>query len=182
MDKKIDKPKLLLHSCCAPCSTTVIEKLVPDFDITVLYYNPNIYPKEEYILRKNEQKKLLNILNINLIEDEYEPEEYCKNMKSFENQKEGEHRCYECYKLRLTRTFEKAKALNYKFFTTTLSVSPQKNAKWINEIGLKLENEHCKFLVRDFKKQDGYKHSIELSKKYDLYRQNYCGCKNSIRE
>jgi len=174
------KPTLLLHSCCAPCSSSVIERLKNDYDITVFYYNPNIYPKEEYAKRKNEQIRLLKQLEINLIEGKYEPEKYFDCIKGFENQKEGEPRCYECYKLRLNETFKKAKELNFDFFTTTLSVSPMKNARWINEIGIAIQNEKCKFLVEDFKKKDGYKRSIELSKEFDLYRQNYCGCEASL--
>lgn len=175
------KPTLLLHSCCAPCSSSVIERLSNNYDITVFYYNPNIYPAEEYEKRKNEQVRLLKQLNIPLIEGKYEPEKYFACIKGFENQGEGEPRCYQCYKLRITETFNKAKELGFDYFTTTLSVSPMKNAKWINEIGLALQTEKCKCLVEDFKKKDGYKRSIELSKKYDLYRQNYCGCEASLR-
>lgn len=174
-----NKSTLLLHSCCAPCSSSVIERLCKNFEITVFYYNPNIYPKDEYIKRKDEQFRLLKQLNIKFIEGKYEPEKYLKCLQNFKNQKEGETRCYQCYKLRLSETFKKAQELNFDFFTTTLSVSPMKKANWINEIGLKLQNKSCKFLAEDFKKKDGFKRSVELSKIYNLYRQIYCGCQMS---
>jgi len=174
------KNSLLLHSCCAPCSSAVIERLLFDYQITVFYYNPNIFPEEEYVLRKKNQQKLLDILQIPFIEGDYEPILYEECMKDFKNQKEGSIRCYNCYKLRLQKTFETAKNLCFENFTTTLSISPQKNAVWVNEIGISLQDNNCKFLLADFKKKDGYKRSIELSKKYDLYRQTYCGCKISF--
>ncbi|MDD2227040.1 MAG: epoxyqueuosine reductase QueH [Clostridia bacterium] len=177
--KTSSKNSLLLHSCCAPCSSAVIERLLPDYQITIFYYNPNIFPEEEYLLRKKNQQKLLDILQIPFIEGNYEPTLYEEYMKDFKNQKEGSVRCYNCYKLRLEKTFETAKKLSFENFTTTLSISPRKNAIWINEIGTSLQDNDCKFLVADFKKKDGYKRSIELSKKYDLYRQTYCGCKTS---
>ena len=174
-----NKSTLLLHSCCAPCSSSVIERLCKNFEITVFYYNPNIYPKDEYIKRKDEQFRLLKQLNIKFIEGKYEPEKYLKCLQDFQNQKEGETRCYQCYKLRLSETFKKAQELNFDFFTTTLSVSPMKKANWINEIGLELQNKSCKFLAEDFKKKNGFKRSVELSKIYNLYRQTYCGCQMS---
>ena len=176
------KKKLLLHSCCGPCSTAVIERLAPEYDLTVFYYNPNIFPREEYEKRLSEQKRLLEILNIPFIEGKFLPEEYFECIRGYEMQNEGEERCYKCYQLRLRKTFEFAKENNFEIFTTTLSVSPRKNAKWINEIGEKLQNEKLKFLVADFKKKDGYKRSIELSKQYNLYRQHYCGCAKSMPE
>lgn len=171
---------LLLHSCCAPCSSAVIERLLPEYDVSVFYYNPNIYPESEYVLRKNQQKKLLKILNIPFIEGDYEPDVYENYMLGFEGYKEGSKRCYFCYELRLKKTFEIAKKLGFKNFATTLSISPLKNAIWINEIGVSLQDKTCAFLQADFKKKDGFKRSIELSKTYNLYRQNYCGCKISF--
>ena len=159
--------KLLLHSCCGPCSTAVIERLKDYFDITVLYYNPNIEPYEEYLKRKKEQIRLLSELNIKHMDIDYL------------NEKEPENgaRCHICYRLRLEKTAKLAKENNFDYFATTLTVSPYKNAKVINEIGLNLQNKYnIKYLQSDFKKEDGYKRSIELSKKYELYRQDYCGC------
>lgn len=172
-----DHNKLLLHSCCGPCSSSVIERLRDYFDITVIYYNPNIEPKEEYEKRKSEQLRLLNELGIKFMDIDYLNNEYHKKIKGYENEPENGLRCPLCFELRLDKTASKAKENNFDFFGTTLTVSPHKNSKIINEIGLKLE-ERCgvKFLLSDFKKEDGYKRSIELSKKYDLYRQDYCGC------
>lgn len=175
------KPTLLLHSCCAPCSSSVLERLTTDFDVTVLYYNPNIYPESEYLKRLEDQKKFLKQIGINLIEAPYNPDEYEKAIKNFENLGEKTMRCYQCYKLRLEKTAEIAKKHNFDFFTTTLSVSPHKNSDWINEIGEKLSNSNKpKFLVSNFKKQNGYLRSLQLSKNYGFYRQNYCGCKMSF--
>lgn len=175
-----NKPKLLLHSCCGPCSTSVIERLVENYDITVFYFNPNIFPYEEYLKRLNEQKRLLKILNIPFIEGEYNQEIFNNALIGCENQKEGELRCFKCYELRLKHTFEKALELNFDYYTTTLTVSPRKNAVWVNHIGSNMQSDKLKFLSADFKKKDGYKRSIELSKFYNLYRQHYCGCKNSL--
>lgn len=175
-----NKPKLLLHSCCGPCSTSVIERLVENYDITVFYFNPNIFPYEEYLKRLNEQKRLLKILNIPFIEGEYNQEIFNNALIGCENQKEGELRCFKCYELRLKHTFEKALELNFDYYTTTLTVSPRKNAVWVNHIGSNMQSDKLKFLSADFKKKDGYKRSIELSKVYNLYRQHYCGCKNSL--
>ena len=185
-----NKKKLLLHSCCAPCSSHVITYLKDYFDITIYYYNPNIEPKEEYEKRKKEQIKLINILKdegykIDYIDCQYENEEFLKSSIGLEKELEGGARCFKCFYLRLLKTAKKAKELNYDFFGTTLTVSPHKNANKINEIGLSLEKEYnIKFLISDFKKEDGYKKSIMLSKKYNLYRQNYCGCHfaNNIEE
>lgn len=172
--------KLLLHSCCAPCSSAVIEKLRNEFDITVFYYNPNIYPKDEFERRLEEQKKFLNQIKIPYIECEYNPKEYEKIITDYKDLGEGSQRCYHCYVLRLLKTCLYAKENGFDIFCTTLSVSPHKNAKWINEIGLNLQEEFdMAFLVADFKKNDGYKRSLELSKVYDFYRQNYCGCAKS---
>ncbi|MDD4188425.1 MAG: epoxyqueuosine reductase QueH [Bacilli bacterium] len=169
--------KLLLHSCCAPCGASVIEKLKPDFSLTVLFYNPNIEPFAEYTKRKDEQIKLLKKLNINYLEIDYLNDEFKNKVKGFEKEKEGGKRCELCYKLRLEKTAKLAKINNFDYFTTTLTVSPYKNSKIINEIGKSLEAKYqIKYLISDFKKEDGYKKSIELSKRYNLYRQNYCGC------
>ena len=180
--EKIDKPKkLLLHSCCAPCSSYVLSLLTKYFDITIYYYNPNITIKEEFEKRLKEQIRLINEINkenkIDLIEGKYDKEAWEKEVKGLENEKEGGFRCFKCYNLRLRETAKLAKKLNYDYFTTTLSISPYKNAAKLNEIGEELEKEFdIKYLYADFKKKDGYKKSIELSHKYNLYRQNYCGC------
>lgn len=172
-----DHNKLLLHSCCGPCSSSVIERLRDYFDITVIYYNPNIEPKEEYEKRKSEQLRLLNELGIKFMDIDYLNNEYHKKIKGYENEPENGLRCPLCFELRLDKTASKAKENNFDYFGTTLTVSPHKNSKIINEIGLKLEEKYgVKFLLSDFKKEDGYKRSIELSRKYDLYRQDYCGC------
>ena len=172
-----DHNKLLLHSCCGPCSSSVIERLRDYFDITVIYYNPNIEPKKEYEKRKSEQLRLLNELGIKFMDIDYLNNEYHEKVKGYENEPENGLRCPLCFELRLDKTASKAKENNFDYFGTTLTVSPHKNSKIINEIGLKLEEKYgVKFLLSDFKKEDGYKRSIELSKKYDLYRQDYCGC------
>lgn len=179
---KNNKKELLLHSCCAPCSSHVITYLKDYFNITILYYNPNIEPIEEYNKRKKEQIKLINILNkennnINILDCDYENEEFIKISKNLEHEKEGGARCNKCFYLRIYKTASMAKELHYDYFGTTLTVSPYKNSQIINEIGLKIEKDlNINYLVSDFKKEEGYKRSIELSKKYNLYRQHYCGC------
>ena len=174
------RPKLLLHSCCGPCSTTVITMLKEYFDITVFYYNPNIEPREEYEKRKSEQIRLIKELDsefVKFLESDYANEEFRSVTKGLEEEKEGGARCSVCFKLRLEKTALKAKELDYEYFGTTLTVSPYKNSYIINEIGAMLEkNFGVKYLYSDFKKNDGYKKSIDLSHKYNLYRQNYCGC------
>lgn len=182
-----EKKRILLHSCCAPCSSHVISFLSNYFDITVLYYNPNISPIEEYTKRKKEQIKLINEIqtknNVNYLDCDYDNDKYQKAIKGYENCKERGPRCNICFNLRLEETARKAKALNYDYFCTTLTVSPYKNAKLINEIGLKNSKKYqIKWLYSDFKKDNGYKHSIELSKQYNLYRQDYCGCIYSKKE
>lgn len=170
------RPKLLLHSCCGPCSSSVLELLTKYFEVTLLYYNPNIYPEEEYIKRLGEQKKLLEKLNIKLISGDYNYELYKDKVKGLEDEKEGGLRCDKCIEMRMEKACLMAKEMGFEYFTTTLSVSPHKNSKMINKIGFMLEEKYnVKYLYSDFKKQDGFKRSIELSKKYDLYRQNYCG-------
>lgn len=190
-DFKGDKT-LLLHSCCGPCSTAVIDRLKNHFDITVFYYNPCLYPQEEYEKRKNEQIKFINRINeeeqrnIKILVPEFNPDNYynaIKQINNFENLPEGGARCYVCYFERLNETQKYAKQGGFDYFGTTLSVSPHKNADWLNEIGLKLASEsNVDFLVADFKKKDGYVTSLSLSKKYELYRQNYCGCVYSLNE
>ncbi len=185
---KLDyKPRILLHSCCGPCSSYVITFLSKYFIIDVLYYNPNIFPEEEYIKRKNEQIKLINELKkdceLGIIDCDYEPDKYNNYIKGLEQEKEGGNRCIKCFRLRLEKTAKVAKENNYDYFTTTLSVSPYKNSKILNDIGFELQDIHnIKWLPSDFKKEDGYKKSIELSKKYNLYRQHYCGCQYSLKD
>jgi len=186
--KSLDStPRLLLHACCGPCSSYCIEYLSNYFEITILYYNPNIYPETEYSRRLNEliefipKRKYKN--NVTVIEDNYNPKEYYDSVKGLELLGEKSKRCYECYKLRLDRAAKYAKEHNYDYFTTTLSISPYKVSDWINEIGEKLEKEYnIKYLYSDFKKNNGYKRSQELSREYNMYRQDYCGCSFSLKE
>ena len=183
----MDKKTLLLHVCCAPCSSSVIEGLRDDFDITLYFYNPNITSREEYFLRLNELKSLVLEMpaakGLTIIEGEYNPNEFFSLSKGLENEKEGGQRCVLCYEERLLSTAELAEKLGFDLFTTTLSVSPYKNAKKLNEIGRKLAKDRkTEYLVSDFKKKDGYKRSIELSRKYGLYRQDYCGCVYSKKQ
>ena len=174
-------PRLLLHSCCAPCSSYVLEYLSNYFEITVFYYNPNIYPETEYTKRILEQQKLIDDMNfkypVSFVAGEYEKEKFYEMARGLEEVKEGGSRCMKCYELRLRETAEIAKAGEYDYFTTTLSISPLKNAAKLNEIGLRLAQEYgIPYLVSDFKKKGGYLKSIELSAEYQLYRQDYCGC------
>ena len=180
-------PKLLLHACCGPCSSYVLEYLSKYFEITILYYNPNIYPEEEYYRRLNELKKFvpkINYINkVDVIEARYEPREYYDSVKGLELLGEKSERCYKCYNLRMEEAAKYAKENNYDYFTTTLSISPYKVSSWINEIGELLENKYdVKYLYSDFKKKNGYKRSQELSKEYGMYRQDYCGCSFSKKE
>lgn len=183
------KKKILLHSCCAPCSTAVIERLKDDYDITIYYYNPNIYPEEEYLKRKNEEIRYIGILhetqpetNVDFLDCDYECDKYYAAVKGYENEREGGARCAICFRLRLESTAKKALELGYDLFGTTLTVSPHKNAELINAIGLALEKEYnISFLVSDFKKKDGYKRSVQLSKENGIYRQNYCGCEFALK-
>jgi hypothetical protein len=174
------KPKLLLHVCCAPCSSYVLTYLCDYFDITILYYNPNISPYEEYEKRLNEAKRLikeLNKENIHIMECDYENEEFENIAKGLEDAPEGGIRCRKCYKLRIEKAAKYAKENDFDYFTTTLTISPLKNSQVLNQIGKELEEKYnIKYLYSDFKKKEGYKTSIILSKKYNLYRQNYCGC------
>lgn len=176
-ENKGKKPTLLLHSCCGPCSTAVITRLINYFDITIYYYNPNIEPFNEYLKRKEEQLKVIRELGVKYINCDYENDIYRKAVKGLEDLPEGSKRCFLCFKLRLLKTALKAKEENFEYFGTTLTVSPHKNSEVINLIGKDLEeNIKVKYLYSDFKKKEGYKISIELSKKFNLYRQNYCGC------
>ncbi len=177
------KPNLLLHSCCAPCSSYVIEYLREYFNITIYYYNPNISPKEEYEKRKHEQIRFIkNFDDVKFIDCDYDNDIYEESIKGLENEPEKGKRCNICFQLRLEKTGQIAKEHNFDYFGTTLTVSPYKNASVINDIGRSVQQKYgIKFLFADFKKGDGYKRSIELSKKYDLYRQNYCGCIYSKR-
>lgn len=183
--KEADRlPKLLIHSCCAPCSSYVLEYLNPYFKITVLYYNPNISPVEEYEKRKAEQIRLINEGDwknpIEIMDCDYEGDKYTAAVKGFENEPEGGARCRVCFGLRLDEAARLARANDFDYFVTTLSISPLKDARLLNEIGNKLGEKYgIKYLPSDFKKREGYKRSIELSRRYNLYRQNFCGCKYS---
>jgi predicted adenine nucleotide alpha hydrolase (AANH) superfamily ATPase len=180
---------LFLHSCCAPCSSYCLEYLRRFFRITVFYYNPNISMEEEYRRRVAEQKRLIGVYNelaqtnletgfpVEIVEGDYEPEKFFEMAKGLESCPEGGERCFACYELRLRKTAQLALAGRYDYFTTTLTISPLKNAAKLNEIGESLANEYgVAWLPSDFKKKNGYKRSIELSREYDLYRQDYCGC------
>ncbi|WP_294065066.1 epoxyqueuosine reductase QueH [uncultured Fusobacterium sp.] len=174
------KPKLLLHSCCAPCSSAILEFLQNYFDVTVYFYNPNITFEEEYYKRLNEQREYHEKrgYSIRVIEGNYNPkEDFFKQVKGLEDRKEGGERCFKCYTLRMEATAQKAKELGFDYFSTVLSISPLKNAQWINEIGEKLSEKYgIKFLNGDFKKKNRYLRSTEISREYELYRQDYCGC------
>ena len=183
------RPKLLLHSCCGPCSTYVIDFLIPYFDITVFFYNPNIEPKSEYIKRKKEQIRFINEYNnshLDFLDCDYDNEVFLEKTKGFEKYPEGGARCGICYRLRLEKTAIMALSKEYDYFATTLTVSPYKNALLINEIGYNLEHIYkIKYLPGDFKKKEGYKKSIQMSHEYNLYRQDYCGChyaNNNLRD
>ena len=188
LDKIIEKnereditPSLLLHSCCAPCSSYVIEYLSNYYNITVLYYNPNISDRDEYEKRKAEQIRLINSLEtknkVSFLDCEYDSNEFFSITKGYERCKEGGERCFRCYRLRLEKTAVLAKGNGFDYFCTTLTISPLKNAQKINEIAKELEEKYSvPWLPSDFKKRNGYKRSIELSRQFNLYRQNYCGC------
>ena len=177
-------PRLLLHSCCAPCSSYCLEYLCTSFFITVFYYNPNIYASEEYRHRVEEQKRLIAAYNaeergypISIIEGDYQPELFGQIARGYEDCPEGGERCFRCFDLRLRETAKQAAAGGYDYFGTTLTISPLKNALKINEIGQALSTEYdIPWLPSDFKKRNGYKRSVELSAQYELYRQDYCGC------
>ncbi len=179
-----NRPSLLLHACCAPCSSYVLEYLSRYFDITLYFYNPNISPKEENDFRYSELIRLTKDMELSdavkVIEGAYEPEEFYKLSRGFEDLPEGGARCKKCYALRLDKAARLASEKGFDFYTTTLSISPYKNADWLNEIGQeKGELYGVRYLISDFKKKNGYKRSCELSAEYGLYRQNYCGCEFS---
>lgn len=176
-------PSLLLHSCCAPCSSHCLSVLVPLAKVTVLYFNPNIFPVEEYEKRKSEQLRFIKEAypQVKVCDCDYDHALFIAAVKGLEGEKEGGARCTECFRLRLTAAARAAKTLGCDMFATTLTVSPHKNAPLINEIGMEIQaREGVEFLPSDFKKKEGYKHSILLSRRYSLYRQNYCGCEFSL--
>lgn len=180
-------PTLLLHSCCAPCSSYVLNYLSKHFKITVLYYNPNISPKEEYEKRKQEQIRLIQEMpfenKVDIMDCDYDNDQFETLVKGLEEEREGGSRCFRCYRLRLEKTALLASQNHYDYFGTTLTVSPYKNSQKLNEIGYDLEQiYHIPYLYSDFKKKEGYKKSIEFSKIYHLYRQNYCGCVYSKKQ
>lgn len=187
-NQKEDKvPTLLLHGCCAPCSSAVLERIAEYFKITMFYYNPNITDKEEYDKRVVELQKLISKLDvknpISFLEGEYKPKDFFDTVRGLENLGEGSERCFRCYRLRLEESASKARELGFDYFTTTLSISPYKNSKVLNEIGYSLEEKYgVSYLCADFKKKNGYHRSIELSNIYGLYRQDYCGCIYSKKE
>lgn len=174
-------PRLLLHVCCAPCSSYCLEYLTEYFDVTVYYYNPNITKREEYEYRLREEERYISVRDfthpVTMIESEYEPRDFFERVRGLEQEPEGGKRCEQCFRLRLEATAKKAKALGFDCFTTTLTISPLKNAALLNAIGFEMGEKYgVAWLPGDFKKREGYKRSIELSKEYNLYRQNYCGC------
>lgn len=178
---KSNPPRLFLHSCCAPCSSYTLEYLSNYFDITVYYFNPNISPKEEFDKRFAEQKRLIDSLPaknpIKLVLGEYDYNDFLQIARGLENVAEGGERCFRCYRLRLESTARIAKEQGFDYFCTTLSISPLKNSQKINQIGYEVAQKYgIKWLPSDFKKREGYKRSIELSKEYNLYRQSFCGC------
>lgn len=180
-----ETPRLLLHVCCAPCSSYVLEYLTKYFEIDLFYYNPNIYPRDEYEKRGKELEKLVSVMNfpnrVHIVPTVYDPERFYQAASGMESDREGGARCEKCFVLRLEETAKQAKIGQYDYFATTLTVSPHKNAQLINEIGLRLGVEYgIKYLVSDFKKREGYKRSIELSRQFEIYRQDYCGCEFSL--
>lgn len=184
---KGETPTLFLHSCCAPCSSYVLESLSDFFKITVFYYNPNIYPDEEYYKRVLEQQKFIEQFPaknpISFLEGDFDKDKFYKMAKGLEDLPEGGERCFKCYELRLRQSARIAKKLSMDYFTTTLSISPLKSAYKLNEIGSSLAKEYgVRYLPSDFKKKNGYKRSVELSNEYGIYRQNYCGCVYSLNQ
>lgn len=196
IENKNIRPSLLVHSCCAPCSSYVLEYLNNYFNITVLYYNPNIFPEDEYLKRKNEQIRFINEkfsksdnindnpnISVKFMDCDYDNMVYTTSVKGFEKEPEGGKRCEICFKLRLEKTAKLAKENNFDYFVTTLTISPLKNAELLNSIGDEYSKKYdIPYLLSDFKKKEGYKRSIQLSKEYNLYRQNFCGCVYSKAE
>lgn len=187
LEKEEKVPKLLLHSCCAPCSSYVLEYLSDYFEITVFYYNPNIFPESEYTKRILEQQMLIHDMKmkypVSFLAGSYERDKFYEIAAGLEHLKEGGERCFKCYELRLMEAARMAQEGEFDYFTTTLSISPMKNAEKLNEIGKKVGAKYgVSYLQSDFKKKNGYKRSIELSKEFGLYRQDYCGCEFSFRD
>ena len=191
LDKEIkslhgERPELLLHSCCGPCSSYVLEYLTQYYHVTLLWYNPNIWPPEENEKRLHYQRKIINALgleeDVSIIIPDYDHDRYLQMVSSLESEPEGGLRCTECFRMRLKEAAEAAERLGIGLYCTTLTVSPHKNAEKINTLGEEIGREHgVRFLPSDFKKRNGYKRSIELSREYDLYRQDYCGCEFAWR-
>lgn len=185
LEKNGEKPSLLLHACCAPCSSHTLMFLDGHFEITLYFFNPNIAPEGEYNFRLSELKRLVSEmkLNVNIIEEHYDPTPFFAIAKGIEELPERGERCKRCIEYRLRKTGEKAQELGFDYFTTTLTISPHKDCQFINECGVMIASGlETDYLFSDFKKHEGYKHSIELSKQYNLYRQNYCGCIYSKKE
>jgi predicted adenine nucleotide alpha hydrolase (AANH) superfamily ATPase len=178
----MQKEKILIHCCCAPCSTYSVEKIKKEYDPVLYFYNPNIEPIEEYNKRLAEIKRYAEIIDTELIIGEYDNNEWFDFVKEFSDAPEGGNRCKKCFNFNLNATAKKAKELSIKFFTTTLTISSYKNSNMIFKIGNDIADEEIHFISENFKKKDGYKKSVELSKKYKLYRQNYCGCRFSLEE
>jgi epoxyqueuosine reductase len=174
--------KILLHSCCAPCSAHVIQELVKEYKVTLFYFNPNIFPEEEYQKRLAEAKKYLKKIKVDLIEGEYNHDLWLEKVKGYENEPERGKRCYICYKVRLEKTALEAKENGFDVFCSTLSISPHKDAEMINKIGLGLSEEYkIEYLASDWKKQEGFKKACDISREEGFYRQEYCGCEFSMR-
>ena len=180
------RPRLLLHACCGPCSSAVLERLCRYFDITVLYYNPNTWPAEEYHRRGEELERFVaaaHPLGVTVVEDRYDPQEFYSAVAGLENEPERGERCTVCYRMRLERAAQYARAHGFNWFTTTLSISPVKDPVRLNTIGCELAQQYgLNYLQSEFRKKDGYKRSLQLSAEYGLYRQDYCGCVFSKRE
>ena len=175
------RPTLLLHVCCAPCSTYVLDLLKDYFEVTLYYYNPNIYPESEYQMRKMEFLKLPK--GSKILYGEYEVRKYIEAIEEYKDLGEFSPRCYQCYNLRMEETAKYAKSMGFDYFTTTLSVSPYKNQQWINEIGYAIQDKYkIAYLYSNFKKSEGYKKSVRMSNKAEMYRQEYCGCQRSLED
>jgi len=176
-------PSILLHSCCVPCSAHVINELIKKYDVTLFYFNPNIFPEGEYQKRFNEAKRYCQKIKVDFIEGKYNHQAWLEKIKGYENEPERGRRCEICYRVRLEKTALEAKKLGFDIFCSTLSISPHKDAQMINKIGLELSKEYgIEYLESDWKKQDGFKKSCDISREEGFYRQSYCGCEFSIRE
>lgn len=182
-----ERKSLFLHACCAPCSSYVLEYLAKYFDITLFFYNPNIFPEEEFRFREDELRRLIEQMplpsSVKIVSGRYEPSEFFEIAKGYEYLPEGDERCYRCYALRLEETAKAAAEGGFDYFCTTLSISPYKNTEWLNSIGKEMSEKYgVGYLFSDFKKKNGYKRSCQLSEQYSLYRQDYCGCVYSKQE